>query len=433
MRIKTFYTKTMSEAFREIKNQLGNDAVLLSSKEVPRRSGVWGASSGFEVVAAVDGDDDGDVFSYSADHAALDKAERHAPPVASAAAEASLPVSETYSPAVVKRNALKAKPASRKTAPKKAAVTKPTPAETKTRRKSAAKSSRAKIEAAPASSPSPSSPCESDIPCKGRVPLALYEELLRQGVDAGLARELIVRAVDYLTVGQRRSRPALIRAIAHSVLPLVSRASTRNGLPGKKVVAFVGPTGVGKTTSIAKLAARLALQQKKKVILMTLDGYRIGAVEQLRSYAGLMGIPFRFVSEESELPQAIEENSERDYILIDTAGRSPKDLDMMDNLAAYLKNADFIEKHLVLSATTNPGDMRRIMDRFEVCAPDHLLFTKLDETSAAGPILNELVRTKKSFSYYSDGQRVPDDLHTVPGERLIEIVLNNNETEGMNL
>lgn len=427
MRIKTFYTKTMSEAFREIKNHLGADAVLLSSKEIPRRSGVWGASSGFEVVAAVDGDDDsdGDVFSYSTDQGAVEAAERHVPAVPIPAAEAALPIADTYSPAVVKRNALKAKPAPKKAVPRKAAAAKRTTTERRTPKRCA----RAKVVAPPP----PPAAGDDGVSLKGRVPLALYEELLHRGVDAVLARELMVRAVNYLTVGQRRSRPALIRAIAHSVLPLVSRASTRNGLPGKKVVAFVGPTGVGKTTSIAKLAARLALQQKKKVILMTLDGYRIGAVEQLRSYAGLMGIPFRFVSEESELPQAIEENSQRDYILIDTAGRSPKDLEMMDKLAAYLKNADFIEKHLVLSATTNPSDMRRIMEQFEVCAPDHLLFTKLDETATPGPILNELVRTKKSFSYYSDGQRVPDDLHTVPGERLIEIVLNNNETEGMNL
>jgi flagellar biosynthesis protein FlhF len=184
---------------------------------------------------------------------------------------------------------------------------------------------------------------------------------------------------------------------------------------------------VGKTTSLAKLAARLALQNKKKVVLMTLDGYRIGAIEQLRSYAGLMGIPFRFVDQVSELPQAIEENNQRDFILIDTAGRGPRDLESMRALASFLKQSDFIERHLVLSAATKPSDMREIMNRFEICQPDHLLFTKLDETSTPGPILNELVRTQKSFSYYSNGQRVPDDLHAVPRERIIDIVLNQNE------
>jgi flagellar biosynthesis protein FlhF len=208
---------------------------------------------------------------------------------------------------------------------------------------------------------------------------------------------------------------------------MVAIPANHNGMPQKRIVAFVGPTGVGKTTSIAKLAARLALQNKKKVILMTMDGYRIGAVEQLRSYAGLMGIPFRFVEDVAQLPRAIEENNQRDYILIDTAGRGPRDLEAMHNLADFLKKSDNIERHLVLSATTKPSDLRRIMEHFEICRPGHLLFTKLDETTAAGPILNELVRTQKTFSYYTDGQRVPDDLHAVPRERLMDIVLHHNE------
>jgi flagellar biosynthesis protein FlhF len=220
----------------------------------------------------------------------------------------------------------------------------------------------------------------------------------------------------------------MIRSVTNAALALVADPSTKNGMPAKRIVAFVGPTGVGKTTSIAKLAARLALQKNKKVVLMTLDGYRIGAIEQLRSYAGLMGIPFRFVDQVSELPQVIEENNQRDYILIDTAGHGPRDLESMRALASYLKKSDSIERHLVLSAATKPSDMREIMDRFEICQPDHLLFTKLDETSTPGPILNELVRTRKSFSYYSNGQRVPDDLHAVPRERIIDIMLNQNES-----
>jgi flagellar biosynthesis protein FlhF len=186
---------------------------------------------------------------------------------------------------------------------------------------------------------------------------------------------------------------------------------------------------VGKTTSLAKLAAHLALKKKMKVLLMTLDGYRIGAVEQLRSYAGLMGIPFRFVADVSELPQIIEENSQRDYILIDTAGRSPRDLSAMQHLADFLRRSEHIERHLVLSASTKPSDMRKTMDQFEICRPGHLLFTKLDETSTPGPILNELVRTQKCFSYYTDGQQVPDDLHAAPREHFMDIVFQRNENE----
>jgi len=101
----------------------------------------------------------------------------------------------------------------------------------------------------------------------------------------------------------------------------------------------------------------------------------------------------------------------------------------MAGLASFMREAEFIERHLVLSAATKPSDMREAMDRFEICLPDHLLFTKLDETSTPGPILNELVRTQKSFSYYSSGQRVPDDLHAVPRDRIIDIVLNQIQTD----
>jgi flagellar biosynthesis protein FlhF len=405
MRIKTFYTKTMSEALREIKAHLGPEALLLSTKEVPRRAGVWGKSSGFEVVAASDHTEDIDVFSPS-EEARLGHEEPRLLEPASSDTPVIEPVSETYSPA---------------TLAKKAPRTSAKGANAAKAAKSKKKKSRTHIDI----------PTEilldKDAPFKGRIPLALYQDLVACGVDSSLARELLLSALDSLSGAQRRSRPALIRSLGQVALDLVTIPANQSGMPEKRVVAFVGPTGVGKTTSIAKLAARLALQKKKKVILMTLDGYRIGAVEQLRSYAGLMGIPFRYVDDVSELPRAIEENNQRDYILIDTAGRGPRDLDAMRDLAVFLKKSDTIERHLVLSAATKPSDMRTIMNQFEICRPDHLLFTKLDETSTPGPILNELVRTQKSFSYYTDGQRVPDDLHAVPRERLMDIVLHRNE------
>jgi len=399
MRIKTFYTKTMAEALREIKTHLGPDALLLSTKEIPRRAGVWGNSSGFEVVAASDHTDEIDVFSPSAEarfgheESATPEPEICEPPLKET-------IAETYTPAKLAKKAPRAATKSKKVVKKASAPREETPVEILSDR---------------------------ELPFKGRIPLAIFQELVDSGIEDSLARELLVSALDNLSGGQRRSRPAIVRSLGQSVLDLVAIPSNQNGMPQKRVVAFVGPTGVGKTTSIAKLAARLALQKKKKVVLMTMDGYRIGAVEQLRSYAGLMGIPFRFVDDVSELPHAIEENSQRDYILIDTAGRGPRDLDAMAGLADFLKRSDYIERHLVLSAATKPSDLRRIMDHFEICRPGHLLFTKLDETSTPGPILNELVRTQKSFSYYTDGQKVPDDLHAVPRERLMDIVLNRNE------
>ena len=397
MKIKTFYAKSMSAALREIGNTLGPDAILLGSKELPRREGAWGRSAGVEVVAAVDSVDDFDtetvdVVSPSLKQisekqllALLKKGEERAPFLTGEA--------ETYTPATLLRQP-------------------------------AVKKSAANVSP---SLPDAEDSVKTDVPgfaAKGRVAEKLYGDLVAGDVDPVLAERLISEALAGLAPGKRRSRIALINAVAQALPGIAPDASCENDLPGKKIVAFVGPTGVGKTTSIAKLAAHLALGRKKKIVLFSLDGYRIGAVEQLRTYAGLIGVPFRFVSQVSELPQLISDNARRDYILIDTAGRGRKDMHVMEQLAGFLRNSDHIERHLVMSASMKSSDMRRIQDQFEICKPDHLLFTKLDETATPGPILNELARTKKSFSYYTDGQRVPDDLHVAARGQIMDLVLN---------
>ena len=389
----------MAEAFKEIKAQLGSDAVLLSTKEAPRRSGVWGHSSGFEVVAACDDTEAVDVFYEKDSYGNYENSPPHHD-VKSPEELQGVVQSGTYSPAklVEKYSALSRK--------------------------------RQDIERVlPPAGPKTSRETEGNgrLFLKGRVASYLCRDIIDSGVDAALAKKLMSSAWEGLTPGQRRSRSALVRSLARVALSMIPAIPDRDGMPEKRVVAFVGPTGVGKTTSIAKLAAHLALKKKKKVLLVTTDGYRIGAIDQLRTYAGLMGIPFRFVDQVPDLVHTIEEHKQRDYILIDTAGRSPRDLGAMCALAEFLRKSKDIERHLVLSATTQKRDLRAVMDNFEICGPDHLLFTKLDETTTSGPILNEIIRTQKTFSYYSDGQRVPDDLHTVTGECLMDLVLNRND------
>lgn len=398
MKIKTFYAKTMAEAMREIKDTLGPEALLLSTKEIARRSGAWGRSSGFEVVAACDQVDDVDIVSSSFQKLSGNQRQSG---YSTGMNDLSLmgDNATTYTPSTLLK------------------------------KQSVAKTERNSKSEINVSLPELSSGIilGKEPAFKSRVAQAVYQELVDSGVDTPLAHCLILNAWENLSTGQRRSRSYLLRSVTQAVLELIAKPSSKTDMPGKKIVAFIGPTGVGKTTSLAKLAAHLALEKKKKVLLLTLDGYRIGAVEQLRCYAGLIGIPFRFVDQMSELPRVVEDNKQRDYILIDTAGRGPRDMAAMQSLSTYLKEAEHIERHLVLSASTKQSDLRRIVDQFEVCRPDHLLFTKLDETSTPGPIINELVRTKKHFSYYTDGQSVPDDLHAVPRDRIIDLVLNRTE------
>ncbi len=395
MKIKTFYAKTMAEALREVKSELGHEALLLSTKGIPSRSGPGTGVSGYEVVAAIEASDDQDLVSLN------DTAPAEIAPEIPAALFQ--PAKTETEPMVYTRTSVR-RSAAVKSAPRlhcKQAAVKP-----------ARRHLQADVTPPPKTVLSDSTSA------------ALYSDLVSSGIQEWLARRLLTDGQKYLAPKQKRTRAALLRSVVHAAEKLVLSAPSEDGMPGKRIVVFVGPTGVGKTTSIAKLAARLALQKRKKIVLMTLDGFRIGAVEQLRTYAGLMGIPFRFVGSVADLPRAIREQGRRDFILIDTAGRGPRDLGAIEQLAECLKDSADVERHLVLSATTKASDLKEIVDRFEICKPDRLLFTKLDETSSLGSILNELVRSGKALSYYSDGQRVPDDLHAAPKEQIVDMVLN---------
>ncbi len=392
MRIKTFYAKTMAEALQEIKTNLGPDALLLSTKEIRGRSGAGRGCSGVEVVAATDTHSDEGLTPNGQENLQPSSVPECPGGDSERAAAADTPNPE---PAPVLNSSEH-------------------PAQPCATRKSRAQK---KV----SGKPSPDQPAFA-----GAASLSLYRELVESGIHDWLAARLVNDAFSNLSPKQRGNRSALMHSMTSAAQELISDPKNEDGLPGKKIVAFVGPTGVGKTTAIAKLAAYLALKNRKKVVLMTLDAYRIGAVEQLKTYAGLMGIPFRFVRQVSDLAKAVQDHAQRDYILIDTAGRGPREWVALHDLASFLQESNDIECHLVLSATTKPSDLRETVDRFEICKPEHLIFTKLDETTTLGPIFNELVRTRKPLSYYSDGQKVPEDLHPISRARIVDMVLHKN-------
>ena len=193
------------------------------------------------------------------------------------------------------------------------------------------------------------------------------------------------------------------------------------------VVALLGPTGVGKTTTIAKLAAYFSLQKGIRVSLITADTYRISAVEQLKTYAEIMGLQLEIVYAPQELGKALAKCKGSQLVLLDTAGRSPKNQEQLEELQLLLSQVPQAEKHLVLSLTTCNRDALEIAKRFSVCAPDKVLFTKLDEASRCGVILNVLQQFPMKLSYVTNGQNVPDDLQIVSPAWLAKELLRGDD------
>lgn len=196
---------------------------------------------------------------------------------------------------------------------------------------------------------------------------------------------------------------------------------------GPKVIYFVGPTGVGKTTTIAKLASRFSVDEKKKVALLTADTYRIAAAEQLKTYAGILDAPFRVIYTIEELENALTEFKEFDYLFVDTAGHSHQNQAQKDAMSAFVRCLDGqeVEKeiYLVLSATTKYRDLLSIADSYKEIADYKLIFTKLDETSAYGNLLNLVLYTGASLAYVTYGQNVPEDIEKFNPQKTVKQLL----------
>ena len=196
-----------------------------------------------------------------------------------------------------------------------------------------------------------------------------------------------------------------------------------------KYIFFIGPTGVGKTTTIAKLASTLRLSKKAKVALFTADTYRIAAVDQLRSYATILGIPLRVIYSEAEIKEAIREYKDYDVVLIDTAGRSHKNREQRDDIEKLLLSVpeEDREIYLVLSATTKYRDLVKITETYSSIAKYNLIFTKLDETGGIGNIFNIKMLTGAPLSYITIGQNVPDDITKINPQAIAKQLLGGGQ------
>jgi flagellar biosynthesis protein FlhF len=251
-----------------------------------------------------------------------------------------------------------------------------------------------------------------------------YASLLEAEVPEAFARRLVRHLAESLEP-EEIHRPDVIRdAVRRAVESSVPIAPPIAAVPGtQRVVALVGPTGVGKTTTVAKLAANFKLVQGLRPGLVTVDTYRIAAVEQLRTYAEIIDLPLAVVNAPSEMKRAIDSLGEVDLILIDTAGRSPRDEVKIRELAEALAEARPDEVHLVLSAVAGERSLRAAVERFATVRANRLILTKLDEADGLGGILAVLGQANRPVSYLTTGQAVPDDIEPADRSRLARLIL----------
>ncbi len=251
-----------------------------------------------------------------------------------------------------------------------------------------------------------------------------YAELLEADVPEALARRLVRYVAERIEPGDV-GRPEVVRDVLREAVescvpvapPIAAVAGTR------RVVALVGPTGVGKTTTVAKLAANFKLAHGLRPGLVTVDTYRIAAVEQLRTYAEIIDLPLAVANAPGEMARAIDELGDVDLVLIDTAGRSPRDEVKIRELAAFLAAARPDEVHLVLSAVAGERSLRAAVERFAVVRADRLILTKLDEADGLGGVLAVLGQADRPVSYLTTGQAVPDDIEPADRARLARLIL----------
>lgn len=263
------------------------------------------------------------------------------------------------------------------------------------------------------------------------LPDALFSQylaLLQQEVTQELADEVIGNVLRKMKDEHLTNEDMVRRAVGQevaSLIPTDAAAETQDrpadGRP--LTIALIGPTGVGKTTTLAKLAATFKLRQRRKVALITIDTYRIAAVDQLKTYATIINLPLHVVLTPQEMTDALARCREYDVVLIDTAGRSQRDDSKLDQLGEFIDAANPHQVHLVLSSTCSQQVLMEAVDRFSKARIDRIIFTKLDEAVSFGVLLNVVRKVNKRLSYITTGQEVPHQIEPGRSERLAGLIL----------
>jgi len=253
--------------------------------------------------------------------------------------------------------------------------------------------------------------------------ISLHEALRRQEVDEDILTEMATHAGAGDTLVDSKSSRAKSTLTAYLNEHLRFSDGIKLNRHGVRLVALLGTTGVGKTTTLAKIAAKFVLEHGVNAALITADTYRISAVDQLKTYSDILGLPLEIVYSPDELKAAIEKHKHKELILIDTAGRSQQNIQQMRELEEFLRVNTRIEKHLVISATTKLTDAQEILSKFSAVNPEKIIVTKIDETGSLGMIINLMRNKKLSLSYITTGQSVPDDIELATADIFTDLIL----------
>jgi len=259
----------------------------------------------------------------------------------------------------------------------------------------------------------------------------IYSLFEQNEFDEEMTYTILKKTITQLPLSMKTNEEKInnfFKLILKRIIPIKYEVPAR--IHQRKIMMFVGPTGVGKTTTIAKLAARYAYKMgiDYKVGIITLDSFRVGAIEQLKAYTNIMRLPLEVVNKPEDLVEALLRLKDCNYILIDTAGSSQYDIDKIEQINKYqnrLKDVS-IEKLLVLPANIKKSDFHEIYNSYSILGIDNLIYTKLDETKSFGNIISFAYKIKKSICYLSVGQNVPDDLKCVDDKYLVECFMNRS-------
>ncbi len=240
--------------------------------------------------------------------------------------------------------------------------------------------------------------------------ISLYGLLIRKGIDESFVQQFLEKSGAFKDDGCNGPDRLRVRTFKEILKVIKIRNPFKANNKKQVIASFFGPTGVGKTTTIAKLTANLCLHQKKRVGLISIDNYRVAAMEQLKTYARILGIPCFPAFNEKDMRFALSRLKEKDVILIDTAGRSHYDTDHINELITLLGSDIPVERHLVLSVATNETEMEAAAKNFGRLGFQSYVFTKLDEARSRGVIINQIMKMKAPISFVANGQRVPEDI-----------------------